>query len=272
MSGIETARPSGKFWMPIPSASVAAEPNVAPGVLPMAPNATPTAMPSGKLWIVMARMRRRRRRSCDTRSPRVATASLLAPSPLSSATATLLYRSSSSSEPCILESHQSVPWRSAPPERKPSATGTYEKSPQPWSSANSSAGASNDQYDAAIITPPLTPSMKSSTLRYAVSDRPRWWTATPAAPRAVMNQPNDVPRKARRTGCQLRTELNKPGGMDGAEGHVEQPPPPPRRRHQILDASLVPGLRHCCWGRAGACGPEEHPASLSSSARQRQSR
>ena len=35
MSGIETARPSGKFWMPMPRASVAAEPKVAPGDEPL---------------------------------------------------------------------------------------------------------------------------------------------------------------------------------------------------------------------------------------------
>lgn len=40
-----TASPSGKFWMPIPTARLRAASNVAVGVLPIAPKLTPTAKP-----------------------------------------------------------------------------------------------------------------------------------------------------------------------------------------------------------------------------------
>ena len=78
LSGRLTAKPSGKFWIPIPSAKLLlvyiisvkekrtlthdthhALSNVAEGVLPMAPNPTPTARPSVD---VESRRRRRRRR------------------------------------------------------------------------------------------------------------------------------------------------------------------------------------------------------------------
>eukprot|EP00967_Tisochrysis_lutea_P036233 scaffold43597_cov33-Tisochrysis_lutea.AAC.2 len=47
MRGIETAIPSGKFWIPMPIARETALPKVAPGEDPIAPKATPTAIPSG---------------------------------------------------------------------------------------------------------------------------------------------------------------------------------------------------------------------------------
>ena len=58
---------TGKFCIPIPSASDAADPNVAPGAEPIAPNVTPTAMPSGKLCIVIAMMSINNLRSFVTR-------------------------------------------------------------------------------------------------------------------------------------------------------------------------------------------------------------
>jgi len=52
---IETASPSGKFWMPMPIASAIAPANVAAGnPAATVSNATPTASPSGKLCRVMA--------------------------------------------------------------------------------------------------------------------------------------------------------------------------------------------------------------------------
>merc|ERR1719319_1758503 len=57
--GKETAIPSGKFWIPIPTAKFLALSNVADLVLPTAPNPTPTARPSGMLWTVIATIRRR---------------------------------------------------------------------------------------------------------------------------------------------------------------------------------------------------------------------
>ena len=44
------AAPSGKFWIPIPNASIIAPISVMPGTpLAIPPKATPTAMPSGIL-------------------------------------------------------------------------------------------------------------------------------------------------------------------------------------------------------------------------------
>lgn len=53
LRGRDTAAPSGKFWIPIPRANIIAPINV---ILPVAipPNATPIAIPSGILWIVIA--------------------------------------------------------------------------------------------------------------------------------------------------------------------------------------------------------------------------
>jgi len=56
-SGIETASPSGKFWIPIPRARAIAAPNEAAGKpAAIVPKATPTARPSGMLCNVMARI------------------------------------------------------------------------------------------------------------------------------------------------------------------------------------------------------------------------
>ena len=45
LNGRLTAKPSGKFWMPIPIAKFLALSNVAEADLPTAPNPTPTARP-----------------------------------------------------------------------------------------------------------------------------------------------------------------------------------------------------------------------------------
>ena len=59
LSGRDTAIPSGKFWMPIPKARFLAVWKVADVEWPTAPKPTPTARPSGMLWIVTATIRRR---------------------------------------------------------------------------------------------------------------------------------------------------------------------------------------------------------------------
>ena len=59
LKGMETAAPSGKFWIPIPIAKAMAPPMVAEGRwAATAPKATPTAKPSGILWSVMANTKR----------------------------------------------------------------------------------------------------------------------------------------------------------------------------------------------------------------------
>ena len=45
-----TAKPSGKFWIPMPKARLRAFSKVAFSDFPIAPNPTPTARPSGMLW------------------------------------------------------------------------------------------------------------------------------------------------------------------------------------------------------------------------------
>ena len=53
--GMATAKPSGKFWIPIPMAKAMAPAIVAPSMpLAAAPNKTPTASPSGMLCSVIA--------------------------------------------------------------------------------------------------------------------------------------------------------------------------------------------------------------------------
>ena len=62
LNGIETANPSGKFWIPIPIANAIAEPIVNTEASPnpnnsgeaKAPKATPTAKPSGMLCNAIA--------------------------------------------------------------------------------------------------------------------------------------------------------------------------------------------------------------------------
>ena len=57
--GMETAAPSGKFCNPIPKARTIAPTNTPmSGLIARAPNATPTANPSGILCIVMANTNR----------------------------------------------------------------------------------------------------------------------------------------------------------------------------------------------------------------------
>ena len=57
LSGIDTAKPSGKFCIPIPSPRATAEPSEkieAKSCVANAPKATPTAKPSGMLCIAIA--------------------------------------------------------------------------------------------------------------------------------------------------------------------------------------------------------------------------
>ncbi|BBO77394.1 hypothetical protein DSCW_48110 [Desulfosarcina widdelii] len=83
--------------------------------------------------------------------------------------------------------------RKAPPKRKPEVAGTQAGKLD--SSAISIAGASKDQYDAAIITPAANPSIASKTFRLMVLKK-----KTSPEPSAVMNQVNNVAIKAWRTG------------------------------------------------------------------------
>merc|ERR1719284_1554940 len=66
LRGKDTATPSGKFWMPIPSARFLADSKVADFVRPIAPKPTPTARPSGMLCTVTATIRRRIRLQCSS--------------------------------------------------------------------------------------------------------------------------------------------------------------------------------------------------------------
>ena len=80
LRGMETAAPSGKFCNPIPTAIVTAPIKVSTvyGTFPNAPKATPTANPSGILWIVIERTSMRIRFNRSFAFPCVLSARLLA--------------------------------------------------------------------------------------------------------------------------------------------------------------------------------------------------
>ena len=166
---------------------------------------------------------------------------------------------------CSRCSSRSVAWRRTPPERKPRATGAYDWAPHPWSSANSSAGASSDQYEAAVITPPDTPSIKSRTRRYCSSFSPSILMMTAAEPSAVMNQPNDVPSSASSTGCHVFARSTSDA--------CSQEAAPPRRRSGASPASHVRAGAARAAARRRACRRATPPvAEWTLSARKRRSR
>ena len=109
-SGIATANPSGKFWMPMPIASAIAPANVAAGnPAATAPNATPTASPSGKLCRVMA-----------VTSSTLRCQVVLIPSACSI-----------SSPRCRCGKMRSTTHRNAPPSRNPTVAGIQPGTPAP---------------------------------------------------------------------------------------------------------------------------------------------
>ncbi len=160
--------------MPTPIASAMAPATVAEdSPAAAAPNATPTASPSGILCSVIAS-------TSSTDRRQVVCSPSAAPSGASR---------------CMCGSTRSRPRSMTPPARKPISGGSHIGSGE-TSSAISMAGASSDQKLAAIITPAAKPSIVSSSLRLTVRVR-----KTVAAPRAVMPQVKPVASRACKTGC-----------------------------------------------------------------------
>ena len=133
---MDTAAPSGKFWIPIPIATEIAAKTAARGSseLAAAPKATPTAKPSGILCNVMEKTNRIVRFKWLGK-PSV---SWLGPK-------------------CICGNVLSAAYKNSPPNPKPILTTSHGISP--FSSARAIAGSSNDQKLAAIITPEANPNI-----------------------------------------------------------------------------------------------------------------
>jgi hypothetical protein len=171
-----TAVPSGKFCNPMPTARATAAPREVPATpsvmpSPTAPKATPTAIPSGMLWSVMA----------DTRS------TLLRH---------VVWRPSASDifiPGWRWGSTRSKLRKKKPPARNPMTGGTQTGS-EP-AAESSIAGAKSDQKLAAIMTPAAKPSIESRSLRgtFLVPN-------TKDAPAAVIPQVNIVAKSACKTG------------------------------------------------------------------------
>ncbi len=145
------------FCIPIPSASVKAPATVAPSMFKAAaPKATPIASPSGILCNVIARNN-----------------NVVFLSPVEGPSAV-----SSGADKCKCGVTKSSKRTKNPPARKPMAAGIQAIPPS--CSVNSIAGASNDQNDAAIMTPAAKPSIMFMT-RFSIVVK----TKTSAAPSAV---------------------------------------------------------------------------------------
>ena len=167
-NGNETAIPSGKFWSPIPTASATAPPMLASGS-PAAtpPNNTPTANPSGMLCRVMAKT-----------NSMVLFNLVWTPSVFSCG-----------KFKCKCGRNLSSANKNNAPIANPAAAGKAFVNPSPG--LISMAGASSDQKLAAIITPPVNPSIPSRALRFK-----SFTTKTNEAPSAVTNQVNVVAIRA----------------------------------------------------------------------------
>lgn len=135
LSGRDTAAPSGKFWIPIPKASITAPIKGTPRLV-ILPNATPIARPSGILWIVIA-----------------LTNNILL---FNESFFIFLFFFK-----IILSKNLSDKSTNKPPITKPKAGNNHFMYPN--FSDNSSEGIINDQKDAAIIIPAENPSTVSST-------------------------------------------------------------------------------------------------------------
>ncbi len=163
----------------MPTASAIAAPSVALAYpAPTAPNATPTARPSGMLCSVMASTRRAvRRHVVDTPSTE-----------------------ESGAKGCRCGSNQSAMRMAPAPARNPTSGGSQLTSP--ISSDSAMDGARSDQNDAAIITPAANPSAPSSRRRSTLLKK-----KTTAAPIAVMAQVKTVATSACAIGLRLANPL-----------------------------------------------------------------
>ena len=167
--GREMAAPSGKFWMPMPSArAVAAVSRLGSPLWAARAKETPTAIPSGMLWKVMARTSRMLRRLAGGRSCR-----------------------SRSGE--RWGSRASMLRRKAMPSTEPPAAGSQPG--RPMSSARCMAGMSSDHMLAAIITPAAKPSMIWCRAEAACLRKKN----TVAEPAAVSRAVKPVPQAAQRS-------------------------------------------------------------------------
>jgi len=168
--------PSGKFCNPIPNAkAIALAGLTAWNIEDTAPNATPTAKPSGILWRVTAKTRR-----------------VLLFNPVCRPSA-----SSVGKPKCRCGRRRSIIQRINPPIRNPAIGGNQAGRIVPLD--NSTAGARRDQYAAAIMTPAANPSM---ALRNRFSTD--FVKKTTLAPTAVIAHVNNVAIKAWIAGGRLK--------------------------------------------------------------------
>ena len=167
--------PSGRFCIPMPNAkAIALAGLTAWDIEDTAPNAIPTANPSGILWRVTAKNRR-----------------VLLCHPVCRPST-----SSVGKPKCRCGRRRSIIQRTNPPKRNPTTGGNQAGRITPLD--NSTAGAKRDQYAAAIMTPAANPSMAS---------RNRFFTdfvkKTTLAPTAVIAHVSNVAIKAWMTGGRL---------------------------------------------------------------------
>ena len=131
--GMEMMAPSGMFWMAIPNDTATAEAMEMFATPCSAPaKTTPTAIPSGRLWMVTAKANIAVRDSLE-RGP----SGWLLPM-------------------CKWGVTSSISNKKPIPNRKPTAAGNTDHAPFP--SSISMAGMSSDQTEAATITPDAKPS------------------------------------------------------------------------------------------------------------------
>ena len=131
--GMEMMAPSGTFWMAIPNETATAEASEMPVMPCSAPaKTTPTAMPSGRLWMVTASANIAVLERCE-RGP-----------------------SGLSAPICRCGVSSSIISRNPIPNRNPTAAGMTDH--RPLSAPISIAGISSDHTDAATITPEAKPS------------------------------------------------------------------------------------------------------------------
>ena len=160
MSGNDTIAPSGKFWsaMPSESANASAALTTPPAVIPA--NTTPTAIPSGILWSVTARV-----------SIVVRLSFACGPSVCSEAL-------------CRCGTVLSISKRNAMPAKKPSDAKNGE--PSDWFMA----GRSSENTDALIIMPLAKPESALSVVAEIVFFRKKTHAAPAVVPKNGMSSPS----------------------------------------------------------------------------------
>ena len=178
--GMDTANPSGKFWIPIPIPSATAAPKVytfANSGITKAPKATPTANPSGILWMAIAKT-----------NNEVFLRSVFGPS------ASFIFP-----KICKWGIDLSKINMKRAPKKNPMAGGKNDgKLDWPnsfWTSTAWIAGAIKDQKLAAIITPPVKP--RAASKIFLLEDLKK---KTNPAPKAVNIQVNNPAYNACKTG------------------------------------------------------------------------